>query len=66
MYIIGLYFSTTSPVYIVILSLLRGTYVYSEGGGYHNFFLPFFFLLKQGDSVRGVPPTISNSVRNLF
>ena len=33
----------TSPVYIVILSLLRGTYVYSEGGGYHDFFLPFFF-----------------------
>ncbi len=37
-------FMHTSPVYIVILSLLRGTYVYSEGGGYHDFFNPFFWL----------------------
>jgi len=38
----------TSPVYIVILSLLRGTYVYSEGGGYHDFFFTLFFVKVRG------------------
>ena len=41
-------FLHTSPVYIVILSLLRGTYVYSEGGGYHDFFLTLFFVKVRG------------------